>query len=161
MSKVVNIHEAIKLSEGLRKQGKVIVLAGGCFDILHTGHITFLEKAKAAGDCLFIFLEPDESIRKLKGKNRPINNQKDRAKILSALEPVDYVILLPEHLTDMDYDRMIIQIKPAIIATTQGDVNRGNKERQAALTKSTVMDVTGPIKDQSTSRLVELLGEEL
>jgi len=161
MGKIVTINKAIILSERLRNQGKTIVLAGGCFDILHIGHITFLEKAKASGDSLFVFLEPDESIKKIKGGGRPINNQENRAKILAALEPVDYVILLPPHLTDIDYDRMIIQLKPAIIATTLGDVNRKNKERQAALIKSKVIEVTDYIRDQSTSRLVKLLGNEL
>lgn len=161
MNKIVDVNKAIILSKKLRDQGKTVVLVGGCFDILHIGHITFLEKAKESGDSLFVFLEPDESIKKLKGKNRPINNQENRAKILSALESVDYVILLPPHLTDIDYDHMIIQLKPAIIATTRGDVHRKNKERQAALIKSKVIEVTDYIRDQSTSRLVKLLGSEL
>ncbi len=161
MNKILTVDQAIKEGERLRLNGKSIVLIGGCFDILHIGHITFLEKAKASGDSLFVFLEPDESIKKLKGKKRPINNQENRAKILSALESVDYVILLPPHLTGIDYDRMIIQLKPAIIATTRGDVHRKNKERQAALIKCKIIEVTDYISDQSTSRLVKLLGKEL
>lgn len=161
MDKIIDADKAIILSEKLRNQGKTIVLAGGCFDILHIGHITFLEKAKAAGDSLFVLLEPDESIKKLKGENRPINNREDRAKILGALEPVDYVILLPPHLTDIDYDRMIIQLKPAIIATTRGDIRWKNKERQAALINSKIIEVTDYIRDQSTTRLVKLLGKNL
>lgn len=161
MSKILSVSEAIKISAKIRKEGKAIVLAGGCFDILHIGHITFLEKAKAAGDSLLILLEPDESIKKLKGENRPINNQEDRAKILAALESVDYVILLPANLKDMDYDNMIIQIKPAIIATTKGDIKRKDKERQAALINGKVIDVTDFISDQSTTRLIKFLGKEL
>lgn len=161
MNKIVTIDEAVKQSELLRNQGKKVVLAGGCFDILHIGHITFLEKAKAAGNSLFVLLEHDESIKKLKGMNRPINTQEDRAKILSTIESVDYVILLPPYLKDIDYDDMIIKIKPAIIATTQGDIQRKHKERQAALSSSKVIDVTAFISDQSTSRLIKLLGKEL
>lgn len=161
MKKIVTVQQAIQIAKKLHKETKSIVLVGGCFDILHIGHITFLEKAKESGDSLFVFLEPDESIKKLKGENRPINNQENRAKILSALESVDYVILLPLHLTDIDYDRMIIQLKPAIIATTRGDVHRKQKARQAALIKSKVIEVTDYIRDQSTSRLVKLLGSEL
>lgn len=161
MEKIVTVQQAIQISKQLHEENKNVVLAGGCFDILHIGHITFLEKAKAAGDSLFVFLEPDESIKKLKGENRPINNQEDRAKILAALEAVDYVILLTPNLRDADYDRMIIQIKPAIIATTQGDFYKKHKERQAALINSKVVEVTDYIMDQSTSRLVKLLGKEL
>ncbi len=161
MEKIVTVQQAVQIAEELRKETKHIVLVGGCFDILHIGHITFLEKAKATGDSLFVFLESDESIQKLKGKKRPINNQDDRAKILAELESVDYVILLPPHLTDIDYDRMIIQIKPDIIATTQGDLHRKNKERQATLINCKVIEVTDYIRDQSTTRLVELLGKEL
>lgn len=161
MNKIVNINKAIVLSEKLRNQGKTVVLAGGCFDILHIGHITFLEKAKAAGDELFVFLESDATIRTLKGENRPINNQEDRAKILAALEAVDYVILLPPHLKDQDYDRMIIQLKPAIIATTKGDPYKKHKERQRVLINCKLIEVSDFISDQSTSRLVKLLGKEL
>lgn len=161
MNKILTIEQAIREGENIRRKGKTIVLVGGCFDILHIGHITFLEKAKAAGDKLFVFLESDESIRKLKGVNRPINNREDRAKILAALESVDYVILLPAYLKDSDYDNMIIKIKPAIIAITKGATRRKNKERQAALASSKLVEVTGYIRDQSTTRLVKFLGKEL
>jgi rfaE bifunctional protein nucleotidyltransferase chain/domain len=161
MNKILTIDQAITESEKIRRQKKLVVLVGGCFDILHIGHITFLEKAKAAGDSLFVFLESDESIKKIKGENRPINNQEDRAKILATLEPVDYVILLPPHLADKDYDRMIIQLKPAIIATTQGDLHKEQKARQATLVNCRIIEVTDFIRDQSTTRLVKLLGDDL
>lgn len=161
MKKIITINHAVKESGILRHNGKKIVLAGGCFDILHIGHIIFLEKAKAAGDRLFVFLESDESIKKLKGENRPINNQEDRAKILAALMMVDYVILLAPYLTDKDYEDMIIRLKPDIIAITKGDPNKGQKKGQADLINSRIIEVTGFISDQSTTRLVKLLGKEL
>ena len=74
---------------------KITVLAGGCFDVLHPGHIVFLEKAKKAGDYLVVLLESDKKIRKLKGKGRPVHSQKERAEILSALKSVDSVVCLP------------------------------------------------------------------
>lgn len=161
MDKIVDIKKAIKLSEGLRKEGKVVVLAGGCFDLLHIGHITFLEKAKAEGDALFIFLEADEHIRAIKGEDRPVNNQEDRAKILAALEPVDFVILLPPDLKDEDYNSMIKQINPDIIAITKGDPFKLQKERQAKNAGGRLIEVTHVISDKSTSRLIKLLGEGL
>lgn len=157
MHKILTVQKSIEIAKNLRSKGKKIVLAGGCFDILHIGHITFLKKAKEAGDSLFILLESDEAIKRIKGKNRPINNQEDRAKILAALNVVDFVVLLPANLTDKDYDRIVIQIKPAIIATTKGDPFRMHKERQAVLINCKIIDVTDIISDQSTSRLVKLL----
>ena len=73
---------------------KNIVLVGGCFDIVHLGHLIFLEKAKAKGDILIVLLESDENIRKNKGQNRPINNQEDRALFLSKLKMVDKLDIL-------------------------------------------------------------------
>lgn len=161
MDKILTIEQAITQSENLKREVRKIVLAGGCFDILHVGHITFLEAAKAIGDVLFVFLEADERISKLKGKNRPINNQEDRAKILGALASVDAVIKLPADLTDRDYDDMVSKLKPDILAVTKGDQQRKHKERQAGLIGCRVVDVTEVIDDQSTSRLVKLLGKDL
>lgn len=160
-NKIINIEKAVKVSQQLQAKGKNIVLVGGCFDILHIGHIIFLEKAKAEGDALFVFLESDESIKKLKGHNRPINNQDDRAKLLAALESVDVVILLRPDLKDNDYDEMIKDLKPKIIAVTHGDKNKIHKERQAKKYKSRLVEVTNIVTDQSTSRLVKLLGNDL
>src|SRR3989344_8872455 len=94
MNRIIKPEDSIKISKEFREQGKRIVLVGGCFDILHLGHIKFLESAKKLGDCLFVLLENDESVLRLKGKDRPINNQTERAQDLSSLSIVDYVVLL-------------------------------------------------------------------
>lgn len=143
----------------LHKQNKRVVLAGGCFDILHIGHIVFLEDAKKEGDVLIVFLESDEKIKKLKGQTRPINSQDVRAKILASLEFVDYVITLPSGFKDEDYDQLVSIIKPAILATTKGDPFRFHKERSAELVDAKVVDVTVPIHNQSTTRLIKILHE--
>ena len=161
MNKIVTVEQAIQAAQDLHRKNKRIVLAGGCFDILHIGHITFLERAKKAGDVLFVLLEADESIRQIKGENRPINSQENRARILAAIGVVDDVILLSPHLKNQDYDRLIMQLKPAIIATTQGDLKRQFKERQASLVAAEIIDVIDVINDQSTSRLIRLLDKDL
>lgn len=79
-----------------KKQGKRIVFTNGCFDIIHVGHVTYLKKAKDLGDILVIGLNSDSSVKKLKGPSRPINNQDDRAIVLSALKFVDYIIIFEE-----------------------------------------------------------------
>src|SRR5215469_17383103 len=104
MEKILSIENSTDLADKLHQQSKRIVLAGGCFDLLHIGHITFIEEAKKHGDMLLILLESDQTISESKGNNRPINSQDDRAKILSALSSVDYVILLKPHMTDKEYD---------------------------------------------------------
>lgn len=158
MRNIIKLKEATSLSRILKKQGKKIVLVGGCFDILHTGHIIFLEKAKIAGDILIVLLESDQKVKKTKGGERPINTQKTRAKILSSLRFIDYVISLPFMEDEKDYDKLIIEIKPDIIATTRGDVNIEHKKRTAKKVRATLKYVTGIVKDQSTSNLLKLLG---
>lgn len=159
MNKIVAPDAIFEIADTLHKQQKRIVLCGGCFDILHIGHITFLEKAKKHGDFLIVFLESDSTITKTKGANRPINSQVDRAKIVASLTYVDTVVLLKPHMTDKDYETLVFAIKPAIIATTLGDTNRDYKERYAKLIGSRVLDVTKPISDKSTTKLVKLLKE--
>ncbi len=79
-----------------RSTAKRVVFTNGCFDILHYGHVAYLEKAKALGDILVIGLNSDASVRRLKGKARPINNETDRARVLAALACVDYVVLFSQ-----------------------------------------------------------------
>ena len=96
MGQVVNLNKLIKIRRKAKKENKRIVFTNGCFDILHSGHIYFLKKAKKLGDILIVGLNTDSSVKKIKGKQRPIIKQKDRAEILSNLLPVDYVCLFSE-----------------------------------------------------------------
>ena len=85
MNKIISFKQIDELIGYIHQHFIRIVLAGGCFDLLHIGHIIFIEEANKHGDCLILMLESDETITKNKGNNRPINSQEDRAKILSAL----------------------------------------------------------------------------
>ncbi len=157
MEKIQKINEATKIAKTIRDQGKSIVLAGGCFDILHPGHVLFLQEAKKQGDVLFILLENDNTIRKKKGHDRPIHTQKDRAMILENLTIVDYVIPLPQLYTDKDYDDLLSRLKPTIIATTKGDTNQHHKDRQAKLIGAQVVEVIQRIQHASTTALAKTL----
>jgi D-beta-D-heptose 7-phosphate kinase / D-beta-D-heptose 1-phosphate adenosyltransferase len=95
----------------LKNKNKKIIFTNGCFDILHIGHIKYLEEAKSFGDILILGLNSDESIKKLKGENRPINNQNDRAYILASLEVVDYLVVFNE---DTPFE-LISLIKPDVL----------------------------------------------
>lgn len=98
------------LLKRLKEQGKTIVTTNGCFDILHVGHVRYLEKAKSFGDVLIVALNSDKSVKSIKGESRPINNENDRAEVLSGLKSVDYVVLFDE---DSPID-LLLQIKPDV-----------------------------------------------
>lgn len=80
----------------LQDRNKKVVFTNGCFDILHAGHVQYLEEAKSLGDILVVGLNSDASVQRLKGRNRPVNIQEDRALVLAALEAVDFVIIFTE-----------------------------------------------------------------
>jgi len=99
----VNFHEKLiswanlpAWRDGIRARGKRLVVTNGCFDVLHLGHVTYLEAARNLGDLLLIGLSGDDSVQQLKGANRPINNERDRAAVLAALESVSGVCIFSE-----------------------------------------------------------------
>lgn len=155
MGKIISLSKIKNLSAELKKDNQKIVLAGGCFDILHIGHIKFLENAKKSGDILILILESDESIKKLKGEKRPINNQINRAQILAAIESVDYVIPLDKSFKTPDYNKLVETIKPEIIAITSGDPNIENKKSQAKSVGGKVKVVLKHLPEHSTTKLLE------
>ena len=96
MGKEVTRTELIDIRKQLKREGKKVVFTNGCFDILHRGHVEYLTKARALGDVLFVGINTDASVKRIKGQNRPIICQEDRAFVLSALQVVDYVCLFDE-----------------------------------------------------------------
>lgn len=135
------------------------VLVGGCFDFIHFGHIKFLEEAKKHGDKLIIMLEPDETIKKLKGDGRPFHSQEQRKKMLEALRMVDEVIILPPHMTDADYFAVVKKINPNSIALTEGDPILEKKLKQTELSGAKAI-IIPKIPTHSTSALAKLLNLE-
>ena len=109
--KIVDFNEIESISKDLKKSGKKIVFTNGCFDILHLGHVKYLQKARALGDKLIVGLNSNESVSRLKGSSRPINDQYDRAYLLASLEVVDYVVIFNE---DTPYE-LIKKIQPDIL----------------------------------------------
>lgn len=98
------------LLKQLRSENKTIVTTNGCFDILHVGHVRYLEKTKSFADVLIVALNSDKSVKSIKGESRPINNENDRAEVLSGLKSVDYVVLFDE---DSPID-LLLEIKPDV-----------------------------------------------
>lgn len=94
--KIKKIGELKKIVLRLKAKGKKIVFTNGCFDLLHYGHVKYLEEAKSKGDILVVGINSDASVKRIKEKNRPIVNEGDRLRVIAALESVDYVVLFKE-----------------------------------------------------------------
>jgi rfaE bifunctional protein nucleotidyltransferase chain/domain len=95
-NKIIALGELASASKRIRQAGKKLVVTNGCFDLLHVGHIRYLRSARELGDVLVVGLNGDRSVGELKGTGRPVNNEKDRAEVLAALECVDLVVIFPE-----------------------------------------------------------------
>jgi cytidyltransferase-like protein len=130
-----------------------VVLVGGCFDVLHYGHVKFLESAKARGDILVVALENDEFIRKRK-KREPFHTLKQRAEILTNLRSVDAVVCLPTFATTAEYIEFVSIIRPSIIAVTSGDTHLPQKRQCAEAVGSEIIEVCDLVPGLSTSTLL-------
>lgn len=159
MAKIVRPQGLISIVTSIKRDKKSIVLVGGCFDILHIGHIKFLHEAKKMGDCLIVLLESDEKVQGLKGKNRPLFTQKERAQVLSSISFADYVVLLPTIRSEKNYEDLVLLVQPNIIATTEGDPLLTKKKNQAKKAKTKVK-IIPQVKTYSSSKLSKLLGIE-
>ncbi len=110
MNRILGREEAAALIESLKAQGKKVVFTNGCFDILHVGHLRYLEEAREQGDLLVVGVNSDASVRRLKGPTRPINSELDRAEMLAGLKAVDYTVIFTED-TPVE---IIDELKPSI-----------------------------------------------
>jgi D-beta-D-heptose 7-phosphate kinase/D-beta-D-heptose 1-phosphate adenosyltransferase len=120
INKIQHASGLASLLTRIKREGKTIVFTNGVYDLLHAGHVTLLEKAARLGDVLVVGINTDASVKRFKGPLRPITGERDRAKVLAALEAVDYVTFFSE---DTPY-RLIQQLKPDILVKG-GDYARG------------------------------------
>lgn len=107
---LINKEFGKKLVEELKKQNKTVVFTNGCFDILHVGHLRYLNEAKKQGDILIVGVNSDDSVKRLKGESRPINNEEDRSEMLCGLKSVDYTVIFEEDTPE----EIIGILKPSI-----------------------------------------------
>ena len=151
MKRVLNREEASKLIEDLKKQGKQIVFTNGCFDILHVGHMTYLEEAKEFGDYLFVGVNSDESVKRLKGPTRPINSEVDRAELLAGLKAVDYTVIFTED-TPVE---LIGELKPSI-HVKGGDYKKEDlPETKVVESYGGRVEIVSLVEGKSTSNVVK------
>ena len=123
--KIVELEELSGCCEKLRSAGKKIVSTNGCFDLLHVGHVRYLQAARALGDLLVVGLNGDHSVHELKGAGRPITTQSDRAEILAALECVDLVTIFPE----IRATKFLAAVRPAVYVKG-GDYTTGTLDQE-------------------------------
>ena len=128
MTRLVPDRELEALGAEYASAGKRLVLTNGCFDLLHTGHVRYLEEARRCGDALLVAVNSDDSVRELKGPSRPVNGELDRAEVLAALRCVDHVTIF----TGKRVTEVIRLLKPAVYAKggdyTPETLDRGEKE---------------------------------
>ncbi len=150
LNKLLTLEELLIVLDDLRKKNKKIVFTNGCFDILHRGHITYLFEAKKLGDVLVIGLNSDSSVKRLKGEKRPINSEKDRALLLSALEMVDYVVIFEE---DTPYE-ILSKIKPDVLVKG-GDYKVENVVGREFASETVIIDF---VDGYSTTNIINKTG---
>jgi D-beta-D-heptose 7-phosphate kinase/D-beta-D-heptose 1-phosphate adenosyltransferase len=145
--KIVSLDRIVEVVESLKREGKKIVFTNGCFDILHYGHVKYLQQAKGLGDVLIVGLNSDQSVKKLKGEERPINTQYHRAYLLASLEVVDFVVIFEE---ETPY-RLIEAIRPHILV--KGGDYRGKKVVGSELVER--VELIDYIPGHSTTSIIE------
>lgn len=136
-----------------RRNGAKIVLANGCFDLFHVGHIRYLAGAKALGDCLIVALNSDEQVRKLKGGNRPFMPETERAEIVSALKFVDYVTIFPEPTVE----ELIRAIRPDFHAKGTDYTTENVPERDIVIECGGKVAIVGDAKNHSSTELMKIV----
>lgn len=153
--KIFQRKELAAIIQRLKSDGKVVVTTNGCFDVLHLGHLRYLQAARQQGDALVVAVNSDSSVRELKGENRPLIPDVERAEMLAGLECVDYVVIFPE-LTPVE---LLAELKPNI------HVKGGDYKLEQLIEKDIVEKNGGRVlvglnvQGKSTTNLIEVICE--
>src|SRR5215469_105490 len=150
-AKILTRSEVAGRLEEHRKNDQKIVMANGCFDILHAGHVRYLEAARREGDLLVVAINSDSSTRKLKGLGRPILKELDRAELVAALGAVDYVLVFEEP----DVRSLLRELRPDVHAKGTDYTVENVPERDEASRLGIRVAIVGDPKDHSTRSLIE------
>lgn len=156
MNKKHTLAHLKKIIDREKKQGKRIVLANGCFDLIHVGHTRYLKEAKAQGDVLVVALNSDSSVHKLKGKGRPILNEEQRVAILSSFYFVDYVTVFEES----NVSSILLALKPHVHAKGSDYTKDTVPERKTVLSYGGEIAITGGPKFKNTSDIFRKISQK-
>ena len=136
-----------------RHKGEKIILANGCFDLIHAGHIRYLQGAKALGDVLIVGINSDEQVALLKGHGRPFMPESERAEIISALRCVDFVTIFPEPTVT----ELLLAVKPDFHAKGTDYTEETVPERDVVLSYGGKVAIVGDPKDHSSTKMIETI----
>jgi rfaE bifunctional protein nucleotidyltransferase chain/domain len=152
-ARVVDQKELLRAVNVARLAGARIILANGCFDILHVGHVRYLEGAKALGDLLVVGVNSDAQVEKLKGNGRPLMPQDQRAEMVASLEAVDLVVIFD----DPTVGQLLLALKPDVHAKGTDYTEETVPEREVVRSYGGQVAIVGDPKNHSTSQLIERL----
>lgn len=155
MGQVLRRENIAEFVRNIQKSGKTVVATNGCFDILHVGHVRYLQKSKSFGDYLIVLLNSDKSVRLIKGEGRPINNENDRAELLTALNCVDYIVLFDE----MSPRDLLDEIKPDVY-TKGADYSMDNLPEADIMKKNGIkVEFIDFVPGKSTTSMINKIKE--
>jgi len=155
--KIKTLTEMSEILERLRKKDTSTVFVNGCFDLLHVGHTRYLQAAHNLGDILVVGLNGDKSVRKLKGPQRPLMNQQERAAILSALRWVDYIVIFD----DLTADKVLRTLRPDFHAKGTDYTKATVPERKTVLEYGGQIAIVGDPKNHSTRQILKQISQEV
>jgi rfaE bifunctional protein nucleotidyltransferase chain/domain len=157
LKKLYKLSQLAKIIQEHKKGGQKIVLANGCFDLIHVGHIRYLKESKKKGDVLVLALNSDSSIRKLKGEGRPILNQEERLEIASSFYFVDYITFFDEP----NVEKILLALKPDIHAKGSDYTEETVPEKETIKGYGGMIAITGGPKIKSTSELIKDIASKI
>jgi D-glycero-beta-D-manno-heptose 1-phosphate adenylyltransferase len=152
-SKIANLEALKEICAEARRGGKTIALANGCFDLLHVGHTRYLQGARAEADLLVVGINADASVRNLKGGNRPLQSEQDRATLVAALHVVDWVVIFPEDTVE----NLLLTLKPDVHCKGTDYTPDTVPERDVVKSYGGRVAIVGDPKDHNTSTLLARL----
>ena len=155
MALVLGLEDTARWADSQRQRGRRIVLANGVFDLLHVGHVRYLEAARALGDVLVVAVNSDASVRRLKGEGRPIMSAVERAELIGALRPVDAVVVFEED----SVERLVGALRPDVQAKGTDYTEATVPERAAVLAAGGRVAIAGDPKHHSTRDLIRIIAE--
>ena len=157
MKKLHSLEQLAAIIEEHKHKGENVVLANGCFDLIHVGHIRYLRESKEKGNILVVALNSDSSVRKLKGKGRPILQEQERAEIITSFEFVDYVTFFDEP----NVEKVLLTLKPDTHAKGSDYTKDTVPERETVKEYGGDIAITGGPKVKSTSQLIEEIASKI
>lgn len=155
LSRILERSDLLARVAAARAKGQTIVLANGCFDVLHAGHVRYLSGSRELGDILVVGINSDDQVAKLKGEGRPIMSERERAELVAALEVVDYVTIFSAPTVE----ELLLDLKPDVHAKGTDYTEDSVPEREVVRSYGGRVAIVGDPKDHSTSELIATVTE--